>query len=177
MTKFEETETRRILKKNLPMILAVLGIVFVTQIGGFMHRFESERWYRDFAGLTPYKDVKVDSQYLTEDGLAFSGELTKMRCYFNRLTAYVTFDDGRAKQRVAMLNANGDLITPSNGENRPASKLPESYGPWTILDGGEDPDGWEVYTRHVRCESSPYEQDNLFAKGKWENKGNTDVSP
>lgn len=175
MTEFVETETSKKWKKNLPLLLLVLTVFVFAEINSNIHHLESKRWYRDLTGLTPYKDVKVYSQTVSEDGIAITGELTKMRCYFNRLYAYVTFNNGRVKRRVFMLDANGVVMTPVNGSNRPASKVPEAFGPWTISNGGFQPDGWEIYTRHERCESEPHEQDNLFMSGEWKDYHNVEL--
>ena len=131
--------------------------------------FTDTRSERDFFSLTPFKDVELYYAEVSEDNqsIAVGGTMVKVRCVFDKLTAYITDSDG-TKYRVLI-----DHNSPVKG-NRPEIPENQAWGPWSVMAnivnvyGAElNPVLWEIYAHHHSCPSAPYMQTNLFASGPW----------
>lgn len=168
MTKECETHLGRSFHKNSPMLLAVVATSLFLIVFDTLCRMSESRGFRDKFGLTPFHSVQLHTTELVDEGLNASGELTKRRCTFDKLTGYVTFEN-HPKKRV--------LVIPStNGGNRPASPDAEVWGPWLITYYDTPvPEGFEIFVHHVNCPSRPFEQDNLFISGEWKDYRNVEL--
>lgn len=155
---------------NKALLVGLLCVLVVSQIPRVESALQEKRSYRDLAGITPYSKVIVTKKVINDIGMSISGSFRKDRCTYHSMTGYVTFKN-KPKQRVQMYNAKGGIMTPYTGTSRPPSDEVESFGPWTISDGGfSNITGWEVHTYHTDCPTKPFVQYNLFAKGKWESE-------
>lgn len=156
--------TKTSMKKNYPIFLVCMGLFLFFQLSVLNSRLLEDRWYRDVMGVTPFDSVTLHTSTLTEGGIVISGEMRKVRCEYNSLIAYATFDDHPRQRAIIDDSAEG-----FEG-SRPPSDETELWGPWTIhWEETIQPDGWEVFAQHVKCPNEPMEQVNLFLNGDWGN--------
>lgn len=158
------THTSVSVKKNFPIFMVCVGLFVFFQLPALNSRLLEDRWYRDIVGVTPFDSVTLHSSTIVDDGIILGGEMRKVRCEYESLTGYVTFED-KPRQRVIIDDSEEGFVG-----SRPPSEFTELWGPWQVVwYGDQTPTGWEIHANHVKCPSEPVDQVNLFLEGSWDN--------
>jgi hypothetical protein len=158
-----KAEYKRNRRWDLMALLLVAGFIF----GEPKWRdFKESRFYRDYQGVTPFKDVKVFSQVVEIDRIILEGSMIKVRCTFSGLVGFVEFEGGlviRVPVDTSVEDARGVV------GNRPVIDQDQAWGKWAIRYDGSlgKPVKWSIYAQHIGCPDNPINQNNLFAQGKW----------
>lgn len=118
------------------------------------------RYWRDLTGKTPFRNVQVLQVEAHGLVLSVSGTLQKVRCESIGTFAYVrTYGDVLVP---AVFSANRE--SPQTPTNRPASDLPQDFGPWDIISPIFMPKSGLIFKAH-RCPEGL--TTNLLLEANW----------
>ena len=171
MTILRREKTTKNADDNRVLIFGVLAAIFLMALPGLGRavHLDSQRWYRDIMGITPFHDAEVLYVDADERIVTVGGYLIKDRCTFNFFTGYI-LDSRGIRHPVLVDDSPEGLITGvKSGSSRPPSDKSEAWGPWTLTASAnvDSPTGWEIHVDHKDCPSPPETQSNLFASGSW----------
>ena len=173
MTILRREKTTKNADDNRVLIFGVLAAILLMTlpaIGRVVH-LDSQRWYRDIMGITPFYDVEVLYAKSDDKTVAVGGYMIKDRCVFDYFTGYITDSHGIRHPVRVDDSPEAALTGVESGVSRPPSDTAEAWGPWTLTttQNIDRPTGWEIYVDHKECPSPPLKQSNLFASGPWVN--------
>jgi hypothetical protein len=148
-------------------LIVASGVIVVMVAQPHWNDFKQSRLYRDWNNLTPFEDVNVTSQDLIGQTLLLSGDLHKVQCVWQSLSALVELETGVVLWRP--VDTSLELSKSGVEGNRPPDPRSQLWGPWTITYDGElgTATDWSIHASHIQCPTEPYEQFNEFANGDW----------
>ena len=142
----------------LGLLLAPLVLVV-----GYWHALTETRVARDLLLRTPFYGVVVTESSASVHHITLRGYMTKRRCEYRGLTAYVL--DGDLWRRAVLDTSPEDGVSPTG--NRPPGA--QWWGAWHILarPSMAVPRAWRIFAHHLCPEDGGAAQVNLFAEGEW----------
>tara|TARA_R110000823_G_scaffold12076_15_gene40589 strand:- start:1602 stop:2129 length:528 start_codon:yes stop_codon:yes gene_type:complete len=171
MTILRREKTTKNADDNRVLIFGVLAAIFLMALPGLGRaiHLDSQRWYRDLMGLTPFHGTEVLYAEFDGNTVTIGGYMIKDRCVFDYYTGYI-IDSRGIRHPVVVDDSPEVLITGvKSGSSRPPSDTAEAWGPWTLTttQNIDQPTGWEIHVDHKDCPSPPVKQSNLFTSGSW----------